>query len=119
MNSRQKGKRGEREAAHFLTDEGFPARRGQQYCGCPDAPDVACPLLPGVHFEVKRTQRTDLYGWMAQAKADAGTRLPVVLHRKNDAPWLAILDAKDFLALVRETALPRVGPQNTEPADPA
>lgn len=109
MNSREKGKRGEREAASFLTDEGFPARRGQQFAGSPDSPDVVCPFLKGVHFEVKRTQRTDLYGWLAQAKADAGAKLPVVLHRKNDARWVAILDARDLLALVRETTLPRAG----------
>jgi Holliday junction resolvase len=55
LNSNQKGKRGEREAAAFLTDEGFPARRGQQFAGGTDSPDVVCESLSGLHFEVKRT----------------------------------------------------------------
>ncbi|HBA83916.1 MAG TPA: hypothetical protein DCZ95_07480 [Verrucomicrobia bacterium] len=106
MNSREKGKRGELEAAHFLTDQGFPARRGQQFSGSPDSPDLVCEVLPGIHFEVKRTQRTDLYAWLIQAKADAGGKLPVVLHRKNDSRWLVILDAEAFLSLVRESDFP-------------
>ena len=108
MNSRQKGQRGEREAAAFLTEQGFPARRGQQFAGSPDSPDVVCPFLKGVHFEVKRTQRTDLYGWMAQAATDAGNKLPVVLHRRNNAEWLAIIRAPDLLALLRDTNSLRV-----------
>jgi hypothetical protein len=38
MNSRNKGKRGELEAAKFLASEGFPARRGQQFSGGADSP---------------------------------------------------------------------------------
>jgi Holliday junction resolvase len=53
-NSRQKGKRGELEAAKYLRSLGFTsARRGVQYSGGPDSPDVVCDELPGVHIEVK------------------------------------------------------------------
>ena len=116
-NSRAKGTRGELEAAHFLADHGFPARRGQQFAGSPDSPDLVCEVLPGIHFEVKRTERTDLYGWLAQAKADAGGKLPVVLHRKNESRWLVILDAEDFLSLIRNSDFPITpeGEQNAEP----
>lgn len=109
MNSRQKGKRGEREAALFLTQHGCPARRGQQFAGSPDSPDVVCPFLHDVHFEVKRTKRTDLEGWLEQAARDAGSQLPVVLHRKNKGPWVGILRAEDLLALLRDTNSSRVG----------
>jgi len=109
MNSRRKGKRGEREAAAFLTGNGFPARRGQQFAGSPDSPDVVCPLLPGVHLEVKRCERTDLEGWLRQATADAGGKLPVVLHRKTRGPWIAVLRAEDLLALLRNSSFARVG----------
>ncbi len=108
MNSRQKGKRGELDAAAFLSEQGFPARRGQQFAGSPDTPDVLCPLLKHVHFEIKRTQRTDLYGWIKQAVTDAGEKMPVVLHRKNNAEWLAIIRAPDLLALLRDTNSLRV-----------
>jgi hypothetical protein len=108
VNSRAKGKRGEREAAAFLTANGYPARRGCQFSGSPDSPDVECPFFVGVHFEVKRTQRTDLEGWLAQAAKDAGTKLPLVLHRKNRGPWIAILRAEDAFALLRDTNSGRV-----------
>ena len=54
INSRQKGKRGEREAVQFLKSLGFTgARRSQQYCGGTESSDVIVPELPSVHFEVK------------------------------------------------------------------
>lgn len=115
MNSRAKGKRGEREAAALLTANGFPARRGCQFAGSSDSPDITCQALDKIHFEVKRTQRTDFEGSMAQARADAGNKLPVVLHRKNGGASLATLDAQAFLALVRDAALSRVGQNQTQP----
>lgn len=111
MNSRAKGKRGEREAAAFLTANGYPARRGCQFSGSPDSPDVICPFFHGVHFEVKRTQRTDLEGWLDQAIADAGEKLPVVIHRKNHGRWIGILRAEDLLKLLSQTNSSRVGGQ--------
>lgn len=113
MNSRAKGKRGELEAAAFLTINGFPARRGCQFAGSPDSPDVACPFFVGVHFEVKRTERTDIDGWLRQAVTDAGGKLPVVLHRKNGGAWIGIVRAEDLLALLRETNPGRVA-RNSE-----
>ncbi len=118
MNSREKGKRGEREAAAFLTLNGFPARRGCQFEGSPDSPDVQCPFFVGVHFECKRTQRTAIEGWLAQAVADAGTKLPVVLHRKNRGPWIAILRAEDALALLRDTNPGRVARMQNQHRQP-
>jgi hypothetical protein len=105
MNSRQKGKRGELEAAKFLTAEGFPSRRSQQYCGDTkgDSSDVLCECLPKLHFEVKRTERGNPYDWIAQAKRDAGWKIPVVLHRRNDSEWLAILPADVFCKILRES----------------
>lgn len=54
LKSRNKGKRGEREAVSFLKSIGFEdARRTQQYNGDGDS-DVVCPeSLPHVHIEVK------------------------------------------------------------------
>jgi hypothetical protein len=104
MNSRNKGKRGELEAAHFLTDQGFPARRGQQFSGGKDSPDVVCESLPGLHFEIKRTEKGNPYDWVSQAQRDCGYKMPVVLHRRNDHKWLAILPAEDFLRIIRESA---------------
>ena len=63
-------------------------------------PDIS---LPGVHIEAKRTERLRLYDAMAQAICDAnGKSLPVVLTRKNHAPWLAIMRLDDWIQLFRE-----------------
>ena len=103
MNSKQKGARGEREAAKLLSAEGFSARRGQQFAGGADSPDVVCESLPGLHFEIKRVEAGNPYNWVAQAKRDAGYKMPVVLHRRNDCEWLAIMPATDFLRVIRES----------------
>ena len=44
-NSRRKGKEGELEVARILRDHGYDSRRGVQYSGSPDSPDVTG--LPG------------------------------------------------------------------------
>ena len=101
MNSRDKGCRGEREWAAFLTEHGYQARRGQQFSGSPDSPDVVCPQLKDFHFEVKRTERLSLYKAMDQADHDSGgEQMPVVAHRKNQRDWLIILDAEDFMRIL-------------------
>ena len=99
--SREKGKRGERAVAALFREYGFTdAKRGQQYHGGPDSPDVVG--VPGLHIEVKRTERLNLYDALAQAKRDAGEELPVVIHRKNDSEWVVILSFDDFMKLYRE-----------------
>lgn len=99
--SRQKGKHGEREVAELLRTHGFhAARRGVQYQGGPDSPDVIG--LPGFHNEVKRTEAFRLYAALEQAKSERKDGdLPVVWHRANQRPWVVVMDALDFLSLVR------------------
>lgn len=100
INSRAKGARGEREFANLLCEYGFDARRGQQFSGGKDSPDVVCTALPQFHFEVKRVERGSLYDWMAQAERDAGQeKTPVVAHRRSDKQWVAILPMDAFLKL--------------------
>jgi hypothetical protein len=110
MNSRAKGCRGEREFRDVLRAAGFcKARRGQQYSGSTDSPDVVCPELPSIHFEVKRCERGNVYDWVNQAWWDskvlcgASNLLPVVAHKRNNMPWLAILSMDSFLELLKET----------------
>ena len=101
VNSRSKGARGERQWAKKLRDEGFEARRGQQYSGNPDAPDVVSNI-DWAHFEVKRVERLDLYGAMTKALADCGDRMPVIAHKRNHSDWLITMKADDWFKLVRE-----------------
>ena len=107
MNSREKGKRGERELAGKLREYGYGCRRGQQYCGANGDADVVG--LPGLHIECKRVERLDLYGAMSQARTDAQPgEIPAVMHRRNNAPWLVTLTLEDFMALYREWEAGRV-----------
>jgi hypothetical protein len=102
--SREKGKRGERELAEFFRDHGIPARRGMQYQGGPDTPDVVHEL-PGIHVECKRSERFNLYPALEQAKAEPGDDdIATVFHCANSRPWVVVLDASDFLALVKAAA---------------
>lgn len=97
--SREKGKRGEREVASLLRTHGYDTRRGVQYKGGTDSPDVVG--LPHIHIEVKRTERLDLYGALSQSKGDAGADLPVVIHRKNDCEWVVIQPLNDWIELYK------------------
>ena len=104
INSRQKGAAAERELAKVLTEAGFPARRGQQFSGSPDSPDVVCPSLPGWHLECKRVEAGNPYNWLDQATRDAGDdQRPLVCHRRNGREWLAVLRLSDLLPLLRDT----------------
>lgn len=97
--SREKGKRGEREFAALCGECGYECRRGQQYSGIGGEDVVG---LRGVHVEVKRTERFDLYGALSQAICDAQGRVPVVAHRRNHCDWVIVMRAKDWFCLYRE-----------------
>lgn len=99
--SRDKGARGERELANILKSYGYEARRGQQFCGLNGDADVVG--LPGVHIEVKRTERFKLYDAMEQAERDAKEdETPVVVTRKNNQGWIVCMRLEDFLKMYGE-----------------
>ena len=94
--SRNKGKTGERELAHeFFRVFGVAARRGVQFQGGPDSPDVVTEI-PDLHIECKRTERFRLYEALEQAVADAKEKIPIVLHRQNKKPWVAVIRFDDL-----------------------
>jgi len=112
MNSREKGKRGERQWRDELRAEGYDARRGQQFSGGADSPDVVCDSLPWIHFEVKAVERLNIEEAMEQARRDAGKcsvssvkysvpKVPVVAHKRSFRPWLVTMEAKTFFKLLR------------------
>jgi hypothetical protein len=109
MNSRNKGKVGEREFASLLREHGFDARRGQQFSGGADSPDVVSEALAWLHVEVKRVQNLNLTDACVQAEGDCGRGAPaghkkpwIVAHRRNHAPWLITMRAEFFFELLRE-----------------
>lgn len=101
VDSREKGKKGERELARLLREHGYDAQRGQQYCGANGDADVTG--LPGIHIECKRVERLQVYDAMCQAKRDAREgELPAVFHRRNAHPWLVVMELDDWVQLYRE-----------------
>ncbi len=108
MNSRAKGKRGELEASkEWASVMGGSARRGKQFSGGEDSPDVVTDY-PWLHLEVKRVERGSIHEWVEQAVRDAGSRVPVVLHRRNHKPWLVTMRLTDVPRFLLEAS---AGPQ--------
>src|SRR3989454_12813443 len=117
MNSREKGKRGERQWRDELRAQGFQARRGQQFSGSPDSPDVRWEQLRWIHFEVKAVERLNIEEAMEQARRDAGQsrkqkvesrngegeirKVPIVAHRRKFRAWLVTMEAETFFRLLR------------------
>lgn len=97
INSKAKGKRAELEIAALLREYGYEARRGVQYHGGEDSPDVVG--LPGVHIEVKHVERLNINEAMEQADRDSGDNMPVVMHRRNRTPWLVTMHFDSFMRL--------------------
>ena len=100
MNQRRKGATAEREIANllhgkWLTVDGttVTARRGQQFSGSPDSPDVV-HNIPMVHLEVTRAGRVKpgteaMTDKLAQAERDcpAACRPYVVWRPDGDTTW--------------------------------
>ena len=101
MNSSRKGADGERELAAILEGEGFPIQRGetQSYGETPDLYG-----LPGIHIEVKRVEKLNIYDAAQQAVRDS-TRfrdgLPTVFHRRNRKPWLVTMFLSDWIRVYK------------------
>lgn len=106
VNSREKGKRFERQLASKLREYGYDnVRRSAQYCGnSGEAADLV--NLPGIHVEAKHVEKMTLYDWMAQAKHDAAESgkglLPAVFHKKNNHAILVTMELPDFMTIYRE-----------------
>lgn len=104
INSKQKGNRGERLLAEELRNNGFKARRGQQFSGSPESPDVICQELL-IHWECKFTEKLNIYKAMDQSIDDCPSNsIPVVAHKKNRSDWHVTLTLHDFLVIIKNGA---------------
>lgn len=98
--SRDKGKRGEREVVALLRENGFEARRGQQFRGGSDSPDIVHDMT-GFYIEVKLRQQLNLYDTMDVANNEKGEdEKALIFHRKDSKRWLVTIDAEDFLRIM-------------------
>lgn len=118
-NSKQKGKRIELEFVHFLQEQGFHAKRSQQYCGANSDADVEVVELPKFHFEVKGGQQVPakVYKFMEQAVEDSGIvnaslpepykndlrnpfndpKVPICVLKRDRQEFLIVMRAEDWI----------------------
>ena len=55
-------------------------------------------FIDGVHIEVKRVERFNLYDALEQAERDSGPLdVPVVMHRKSRKDWVFVVKTRDML----------------------
>lgn len=103
INSKKKGSRVELELVHWLKERGVvSARRTQQFSGKEGTSDVVAPdELPSFHIEVKGTagaklEKSKLKKWVEQICRDkVSNSLPVIFHKANNHPWVAIFRAEE------------------------
>ena len=103
INSKQKGKRGELEFCRELKKYGYDCNRTVQYNGKAEEGEADVKGLDGIHAEIKRIEKLNLYDAMEQAKRDAKNGdAPMVFHRKNRSKWLVTMELDDFIKLYKE-----------------
>ena len=116
INSRMKGKRGELAACSAWREEGWDARRSQQFCGAGgESADILVEDLPAnLHIEVKCVEKLNLQQAMDQARRDASPgSTPIVMHKRSRMPFQVTLLFEDFCALLRGDLLDET--KNIEP----
>ena len=102
VDSRNKGKVGEREFAALMTHEGWLSARTQQYKGTPQSADIDSRGLEFIHWEVKRREKGNVEHWLNQAEDECGTeKLPIVAHRRSGETWQVTLRATDLCRILR------------------
>ena len=103
-SQRDKGKRGERAVAGFLTDAGWPTRRSVQFNGRdPNAvSDLIVDGLPQLAIEVKFRQAWAVDRWLQRQKDECRDgQLPMLFCKKNNEPLVIALYAEDFVRFWR------------------
>lgn len=100
INSRAKGARYERMVAQFLREHGYEARRGCQFSGSADSPDVVSDFP--CHIEAKFVERLNIVDAYKQSERDSGDKPPCVIHKKKQQKFhLITLNLEDFINLIQ------------------
>ena len=99
-SSQRKGDRGENEVLKLIRSRWPHATRNFASGGAGGSDYSRGPQ--GVAIETKRVERFELRKAWRQVQADAERRgeIPVLCHRWNGGPWLAIVELDELLALL-------------------
>lgn len=106
-SAKDKGKRGERMWRDELKACGWDAKRTgwHQAALGHESKDVTSPEIP-IHWEVKFCETMSLAAWKKQVAKDCRDgEIPVIAWKKSYQPWLAMLDARHLLEILKHTDL--------------
>lgn len=99
--ARRKGANAERELSHILNEQyGLDTKRGQCFNHESDLVGIW-----GIHPEVKRQEKLNIYKAMDQADIESVKRLdglPAVFHRKDGEGWLVTMRLPDWIKLYKD-----------------
>ena len=99
VHSKNKGKAFELKVSHMIKDFGFAARRGQQFQGTPESPDIISELP--FNFECKAVEKLNLWDAWEQAKSDSGaSEMPAVVFKRNRSDILICMEFSDLLGIM-------------------
>ena len=96
-SSRQKGKRGEREAVRLFTERGYQARRGDSQSRGAREADLEDTKW---WVEIKRGKRCPIRRAIAQSERDTDGRPTLVFWRDDRSDWRIDMGADTFFAIL-------------------
>lgn len=98
IDSREKGKKGERELSHWFQAKGDDVRRGQQYSGTETTADLIG--IVGIYPECKRVENLNIRTALNRALVDAPEHLlAAVFHRRNNGIWNVTMSLDDWYVM--------------------
>lgn len=100
-SNKRKGKVFERECSKMIRDRGFDCRRGQQFRGSKDSPDIVSENLQEFHFECKFKQNLNLWDTLKKCLEEAPEKLPVIIWKRDRTIPLVTMDFHDWMDLVQ------------------
>lgn len=99
--SRSKGKTFEREISKVLRERKFDARRGRQFKGTNDSPDIISEALSEFHIEAKARENLNLWDTYSQCLKEAPEKMPLIVWKRNRKVPLAVLELHDFIDVLQ------------------
>lgn len=102
FGSKRKGTAGELEVVHAYRAAGFGAARVPMSGAGHLRGDVKVGGGLGLHLEVKRCERAEIWSWLAQAAADASPgEIPALHFRRSRSDWHVAVPLDAWLILLR------------------
>jgi hypothetical protein len=100
--SRRKGAAAEHEVAAIVRAHGWPGARRTADGRSQDGRGDIAGGPHGVHLEVRRRERAEIWSWLEDAeRAAAPGEVPTVVFRRSRSGWYAAVPFDELLALLR------------------